>query len=224
MFILCGVVCDGFIKLTLTSSTHQLKRFAVNDKRQSHLPDGFTFKDGSTVHYPGLRPNKPKIPIRVTTVSALKQFISEGYQVPHLDVRGNTSSADTMDKIHPVVKALYDRKRQNSIPGNRTDGRKIAIAIEGGGMRGCVAGGMVTALWYLGLQDSIDVVYGSSAGSLVGAYFIANQLPHYAPEVYYDVLTSAGREFIDLQAVLRACGLGVLDLRRESIASMFRDR
>ena len=29
-------------------------------------------------------------------------------------------------------------------------------------------------------------------GSLVGAYFIGKQLPYFGPEVYYDVLTSAG--------------------------------
>ena len=37
------------------------------------------------------------------------------------------------------------------------------------------------------------------SGSLVGAYFVAGQLPYYGPEVYYDVLTSAGKEFIDAQ-------------------------
>ena len=46
-----------------------------------------------------------------------------------------------------------------SAPGNRKDGRKIGLAIEGGGMRGCVSAGMVTAVWYLGLQESVDIVY-----------------------------------------------------------------
>jgi len=31
------------------------------------------------------------------------------------------------------------------------------------------------ALQYLGIMDSVDVVYGSSAGSLVGAYSIAGR-------------------------------------------------
>jgi len=104
------------------------------------------------------------------------------------------------------------------------DGMRIAVAIEGGGMRGCVAGGMITALWYLGLEDAVDVVYGSSAGSLVGAYFIARQLPYFGPEVYYDVLTSAGKEFVDIQHILRSCGLGVFDLRMESLKSLYKDR
>lgn len=53
---------------------------------------------------------------------------------------------------------------------------KVGLAIEGGGMRGCVSAGMVAAVSTLGLMDSFDAVYGSSAGSLVGAYAIAGQV------------------------------------------------
>ena len=42
---------------------------------------------------------------------------------------------------------------------------KIALAIEGGGMRGCVAAGMAAAISELGLLESFDAVYGASAGS-----------------------------------------------------------
>ena len=139
-------------------------------------------------------------------------------------MRGDTTSSRSETAVHPVVLALNDRINSNSIPGNRVDNRKIAIAIEGGGMRGCVAAGMITAIWYLGLQSAVDVVYGSSAGSLVGAYFIAGQVPYYGPEVYYDVLTSAGEEFIDTLAILRSCGLGLLDLRLDSLFRLFTDR
>jgi predicted acylesterase/phospholipase RssA len=110
------------------------------------------------------------------------------------------------------------------MPGQRSDGQKIALAIEGGGMRGCVAAGMVTAVWYLGLDDAVDVVYGSSAGSLVGAYFITKQLPYDGPEIYYDVLTSAGDEFIDPVAIIRSMGLGILDLRIQSLVDLAKDR
>jgi len=39
--------------------------------------------------------------------------------------------------------------------------------------------------------DGIDGVFGSSAGSLVGAYFVGNQqgMPQYGCSVYYDLLT-----------------------------------
>lgn len=43
-------------------------------------------------------------------------------------------------------------------------------------MRGCVSAGMIAAVVTLGLMDTFDAVYGSSAGSLVGAYAIAGQV------------------------------------------------
>jgi predicted patatin/cPLA2 family phospholipase len=184
------------------------------------LPDGFIID-------PELknRPPKPKQPISVSNISQLKDLIYQGYRVEDLDVRGNTTRDASV--IHPVVQALYRRKEMKILPTSspyREDGFKIALAIEGGGMRGCVAAGMVSALPYLGLEDTVDVVYGSSAGSLVGAYFIGRQLPHFGPEVYYDVLTSAGKEFIDAQAILRSCGLGLLDIRLDSLKSLYKDR
>lgn len=163
-------------------------------------------------------------PLRVTSLDQLNEVIEQGFRVQDVDVRGDCFSPESRQRLHPVPSLLYDRLRSNSQPGQRNDSRKIALAIEGGGMRGCVAGGMVSALWYLGLQDTIDVVYGSSAGSLVGAYFVSRQLPYFGSEIYYDVLTSAGQEFIDAQAILRACGLGLFDLRADSLIKLFTDR
>ena len=97
------------------------------------------------------------------------------------------------------------------------DGCKVALAIEGGGMRGCVSAGMVCAIHHLNLTDTIDVVYGSSAGTVVGAYLITKQLPFFGPEVYYDRLTTAGKKFIDTKRLLRAIGFGLVDPR------LFRD-
>lgn len=42
-------------------------------------------------------------------------------------------------------------------------------------MRGVIAAGMITALEELGMTSAFDAVYGSSAGALCGAYFIAGQ-------------------------------------------------
>lgn len=133
----------------------------------------------------------PAVPIRVRDLEHLRFLMQLGYRVQDVDVRGDCRSDLAATSLHPVVRNMYARKRDNAQGWNRTDGRKIALAIEGGGMRGCVAAGMVTAIWHLGLQDSIDTVYGSSAGSLVGAYFITGQLPYFGTEVYYDVLTTA---------------------------------
>ncbi|EED94788.1 predicted protein [Thalassiosira pseudonana CCMP1335] len=156
-----------------------------------------------------------------------------------LSVKGDTQkigSPDHKDAIHPVVKLVHERRRQiekiksatknndvttqindNSRNIHRTmppeDGFRVALAVEGGGMRGCVTAGMVTAIHHLGLEDTIDVVYGSSAGTVIGAYFITRQLPWYGPEVYYDALTTAGDTFINTKRFLRAVGLGFLDPR-----------
>ena len=115
-----------------------------------------------------------------------------------LSVKGDTQiigSPDHKDIVHPVVQLLHERRRQienkksvaegklqseesfpdafkNKLCIKRVipkDGFRVALAIEGGGMRGCVTAGMVTAIHYLGLEDTIDVVYGSSAGTVIGA-------------------------------------------------------
>ena len=160
-----------------------------------------------------------------------------------LSVKGDTQligSSNHKEITHPVVQLLHERKRQiekikkenltassssttstSSFRNKRNiyrtipprDGFRVALAVEGGGMRGCVTAGMVTAIHYLGLEDTVDVVYGSSAGTVIGAYFITRQLPWFGPELYYDALTTAGDRFINTRRFLRAVGLGLLDPR-----------
>jgi predicted acylesterase/phospholipase RssA len=147
-----------------------------------------------------------------------RENIDYDFLLRSITVQGDTQiigSPDHPDYVHPVAKLLYERKRNKSVcsEGPRPDGAKVALVIEGGGMRGCVTAGMVCALDYLGLRDTFDVVYGSSAGSMIGAYFITGQLPWYGPEVYYDKLTTAGKEFIDTKRLLRSLGLGLVDPR-----------
>jgi predicted patatin/cPLA2 family phospholipase len=96
---------------------------------------------------------------------------------------------------------LFERKAGNSLPGRRTDGRKIALVIEGGAMRGVVSAGMVAALENLGLRNSFDLVCGSSAGAIAGAYFIAEQA-RYGTTIFYDNINN--RNFIDLRRLLGA--------------------
>ncbi len=61
-------------------------------------------------------------------------------------------------------------------------------------MRGVVSAGMVGALEKLGLRDCFDAVYGTSAGAISGAYFIAGQA-RYGTTIYEDI---NNRKFIDL--------------------------
>ena len=123
-----------------------------------------------------------------------------------LCVKGDTQ---TVTSSHPAVQLLHQRRRSPSSKGD--DECKVALVIEGGGMRGCVTAGMVCAIYYLGLQDTIDVIYGSSAGTVIGSYFNTRQLPWFGPEVYYDSLTTAGRKFINTRRFLRAIGWGLLN-------------
>ncbi len=71
-------------------------------------------------------------------------------------------------------------------------------------MRGCVSAGATAALNVLGINDAIDVVYGSSAGAMVGAYFISRQFS--GVQIYHDILPSSGKSFIDKAKLLFAAG------------------
>jgi predicted patatin/cPLA2 family phospholipase len=77
--------------------------------------------------------------------------------------------------VNDVATLLRTRANARTVPGARQDVSRIALCIEGGAMRGVVAAGMMTALEDLGLTDAFDAVYGSSAGAICGAYFLARQ-------------------------------------------------
>jgi predicted patatin/cPLA2 family phospholipase len=121
--------------------------------------------------------------------------------------------------LHPTACALLDRQVSASQPGLREDDRIIALAIEGGGMRGVVAAGMVTALERLGLRDCFDSVYGSSAGSISGAYFIAAQAG-YGASIFYNHINN--RKFIDLKRILRGRPIISLEFLLDEVC--IRDR
>jgi predicted patatin/cPLA2 family phospholipase len=76
---------------------------------------------------------------------------------------------------HPVVKLIRRRRLEASRPGERRDGRRVALVIEGGGMRGVVSAGMTAALEQLGLRDAFDEVHGASAGAFNAAFLLAGQ-------------------------------------------------
>jgi predicted acylesterase/phospholipase RssA len=148
-------------------------------------------------------------------VSMLRLVDEEQLQLGDLDVRGDIGPLrDKTHLVHPVLEALRERAAAGSKPGARADDHKIALAIEGGGMRGAVGAGMVAALHELGLSDAFDVVYGSSAGALVGAYFVSGQLPRFGTSVYYECLGDSGKAFINPVQLVRCVGLGALQLKQ----------
>ena len=64
--------------------------------------------------------------------------------------------------------------RSGSRPGHRDDPYRIALSIEGGGMRGTVSAGMALALHELGVVPAFDAVYGASAGAITGAWLLSS--------------------------------------------------
>jgi hypothetical protein len=121
-------------------------------------------------------------------------------------IRGSSDMMSASDKseagnLHEVLRAIKARVESLSKPGARKDKFKIALAIEGGGMRGSVAAGMAAALEQLGLTDAFDVVYGSSAGALVGAYFVGGGgLPE--TQRFFEEVCESGNSFVDTSHVL----------------------
>ncbi len=71
-------------------------------------------------------------------------------------------------RTHPVIALLLERIAAGSRPGARSDPHTLALAIEGGGMRGVVSAGMATALGDLGARLAFDIVIGVSAGASNG--------------------------------------------------------
>lgn len=111
-------------------------------------------------------------------------------------------------RAHPVVALLRERGADGRAPGARADPHVLALAIEGGGMRGVVSAGMVSAIQDLGLAPAFDVVVGVSAGAANAYAMLAGRGPATALG-YVDFCTS-GR-FIDVRRAARRRG-PVMDL------------
>lgn len=96
---------------------------------------------------------------------------------------------------HDVLNILSQRYHTQSTPMHRApdDTAKLALTIEGGGMRGAVSGGMAAAIACLGLSNAFDSIYGSSAGSIIGSYFVSRQL---YLDVYTDVIPAGKDLFV----------------------------
>ncbi len=82
---------------------------------------------------------------------------------------------DQPNEVAPAVpssaQVIVDRLAAGSLPGQRDDQYRLALAVEGGGMRGVISAGMLLALEQLGMTACIDMVVGTSAGAISGAFF-----------------------------------------------------
>ena len=72
--------------------------------------------------------------------------------------------------MHEVLRVLAARAHAGR---PYEDGLRVALAIEGGGMRGTVSAGMALALDELGLVPAFDAVYGASAGAITAAWLLS---------------------------------------------------
>jgi len=98
-----------------------------------------------------------------------------------------------------------------SEPGARSDRHRVALVLEGGGMRGVVSAGMTAAIERLGLTGCFDLVVGSSAGALNAAALLAGVARPAAVAYHTSLATKAfinparlllGRPALDVRYVL----------------------
>lgn len=102
-----------------------------------------------------------------------------------------------IDTSHATLQLIRRRLMERSRPGARTDGFKLGLVVEGGGMRGCVSGGGLQAMHDLGMRDVFDAVYGSSAGAINSTYFLSGQregVHIYHDHIAHQEVRAAGRE------------------------------
>lgn len=93
------------------------------------------------------------------------------------------------------VKALLEtRVKEKSTPTSRSDGARIGLVVEGGGMRGVISGAMVAALENMGMSNAFDAVYGASAGAMAAAFFVSGNASAGAT-VYYEEINN--RRFVN---------------------------
>jgi predicted patatin/cPLA2 family phospholipase len=107
-----------------------------------------------------------------------------------------------------VAAVLRGRADSGSLPGARNDPHRVALVLEGGGMRGVVSAGMTAALERLGLTRCFDLVVGASAGALNGAALLGG-VARPAAVAYHTAL--ATRKFVNPARLL--FGRPALDVR-----------
>jgi predicted patatin/cPLA2 family phospholipase len=118
-----------------------------------------------------------------------------------------------------VLEVLRRRREQGSRPGERRRGdtARLAVLVEGGGMRGVISAAMLTALEDLGFKNAIDGVYGCSAGAMNAAYFLSSVETWYYLSIYFDNLSN--REFVDFVRVLRGRDIMNLEYAFDEVVS-----
>jgi predicted patatin/cPLA2 family phospholipase len=102
---------------------------------------------------------------------------------------------------HPeaVLQLMHDRRRIGYTPGSPSP-RKLALIVEGGGMRGVLSAGSLLALDLMGFRACVDEIYANSAGGVNAAYFLSGQ-GILGIKVYFDLISN--RKFINPWRILK---------------------
>ena len=164
---------------------------------------------------------KGKISTIVSNVDELRQAVLDS-EIPFSQIEITSQLDATVQgqvdasllQNHAVLQIIKERFDSGSKPCSRSDSATVALAIEGGGMRGCVAAGMAAAIASLGLCDTIDKVYGSSAGSVVGSYLVSRQM---CVDVYVDILPAAKRLFVCKRRIVRGVAQSLVEVLRKAL-------
>src|SRR3990167_6706414 len=106
-----------------------------------------------------------------------------------------------------VIDVVAERIRSKTPEHSRGDPYKVGLVVEGGGMRGVIGGGMVTALEALSAKSAFDAFYTVSAGAASAAHLISGQTPQ-GTSVYYQEMNTP--QFISWSRSLR--GQPIVDL------------
>ena len=88
-----------------------------------------------------------------------------------------------------VVDALKQRVLLRRKGEAGSDGRKLALVLEGGAMRAAATAGGALALAHLGLTEVFDEVYATSAGAINASYLLSGQ-GDLGITIYFEDLTT----------------------------------
>ena len=113
-----------------------------------------------------------------------------------------------MAAAHEVLRVLAARAGRGGRPYG--DGLRVALAIEGGGMRGVISAGMALELYERGLVPAFDAVYGASAGAITGAWLLSSRPegllgwtePAYAKTLIRRSALLRGRPAVDIRMLI----------------------
>jgi predicted patatin/cPLA2 family phospholipase len=109
-----------------------------------------------------------------------------------------------------VLRVLAERVRAGRTHPPARDGLRLALAIEGGGMRGVISAGMALELHARGLVPAFDAVYGASAGAITAAWLLSSNPegllgwiePTYAKTLIRRSGLLRGRPAVDVQTLI----------------------